>query len=654
MSTDTAAAPKQEYTFQAEIKRLLDLLSHSLYQNREITLRELISNASDSLNKFRHVQLTDGQYRTDDVLEITLEPDKTARTLTIRDNGVGLTHDELVANLGTIAHSGSLEFLNQLSGDAKQDLSLIGQFGVGFYSAFMLAERVEVLTKSYRDDRGWRWESSGDGRFTIEPVEGLARGAQVKLHLKADLDEFTDTWRLKQIVRKYSTFIPQPIKLEGEQLNEQRPIWVEPKSQLTSEQYAGFYQHLTHRTDEQPLWHLHLSSDSPLQFHAVLYCPPSNFELLGYGRIEHGQSLCAKRILVQDDCRDLLPEYLRFLYGLVDSADLPLNISRETLQDSTIVGKIRKVLTKKVLDHLAKMAADDAPAYRTFYEQFGMILRTGISIDFENREKVAKLLRFHSTHEAAVPETDTDDDNDNGDGDGQPALISLDDYIQRAPAEQKQIYFLGGPDLESARKNPNLEIFLRKKLEVLLLDDAIDEMMLSNLHTYEGRDLRSIEAADLEFPPETEAEKAAKAADEAQADKPSAPPAGFERVLELFRETLGDLVSEVRESKRLTDSPCCLVNPRGAMGTQLQKIMKMTTKDFEMSKRILEVNPSSGLIQRLSTLSANPEQNSFIQDCGRQLYASALMLEGILDEPQEIVSRMQTFMDQLAAQREPK
>lgn len=634
MSAETEKSDKQEYTFQAEIKRLLELLSHSLYQNREITIRELVSNASDSLNKLRHIQLTDEQYRTDDPLEIVLEPNKEEHTLTIRDNGIGLTHDELVANLGTIAHSGSLEFLNNLSGDAKQDLSLIGQFGVGFYSAFMLADRVEVLTRSYHDEQGWRWESTGDGRFTIEPAEGLPRGAQVRLHLKPDLDEFSDPWRLKQIIRKYSTFVPQPIKLEGEQLNEQRPIWVEPKSQLTDEQYAGFYQHLTHRTDEKPLWHLHLASDSPLQFHAVLYCPPSNIELMGFGRIEHGLHLCAKRMLVQDDCRELLPEYLRFLFGLVDSADLPLNISRETLQDSSIVGKIRKVLTKRVLDHLAKLAEDDAAAYRTFYEQFGMILRTGTSIDFENREKVAKLLRFHSTNSQ-----DAD------------AWTSLDEYVQRAPADQKQIYFLGGPDLASARKNPNLEIFLRKKLEVLLLDDAMDEMMLSNLHQYDGRELKSIEAADLEFP-EQKAEE--KSADEAKAENESStPPGGFEHVLVLFRRALGDLVSEVRESKRLTDSPCCLVNPRGAMGTQLQKIMKMTTKDFEMSKRILEVNPSSRLVKRLCELSANPDQADFIQECGRQLYSNALLMEGILPDPQDIVSRMQGFMDQLAEKRSP-
>ena len=291
----------QEFTFQTEIKQLLHILSHSLYQNREIALRELISNASDSLNKLRHIQLSDEQYRDDAPLEITLEPDKEAKLLVIRDNGIGLTHDELVQNLGTIAHSGSKEFLRSLAAKAEgaeatpsADLSLIGQFGVGFYAAFMLADKVEVVTRSYREQTGWRWESDGSGRFTITAVEGdVPRGAQIRLHLKDDMDEFTDPNRLKFIVRKYSTFVPHPIKLATDILNEQKPIWVEPKNQVTDEQHAGFYQWLTHHSEEKPLWHLHLSSDSPIQFHSILYCPPSNFELMGFGQIEHGINLCA-------------------------------------------------------------------------------------------------------------------------------------------------------------------------------------------------------------------------------------------------------------------------------------------------------------------------------------------------------------------------
>lgn len=627
----SAATEKEKFTFQAEIKQLLHLLSHSLYQHRDIAIRELVSNASDSLNKMRHIALTDSNHRDETPLEIVIEPDKEQRVLTIRDNGIGLTHEELIANLGTIAHSGSLEFLNKLSGDAKADLSLIGQFGVGFYSAFMLADRVEVITRGYRDEQGWRWESDGTGSYSIEPAENIPRGAQIRLHLKEGLDEFTDPPRVKHIIRKYSTFVPHPIKLNGEQLNEQRPIWVEPKSQLTDEQYHGFYQWLTHHTDEKPLWHLHLASDSPLQFHAILYCPPTNLELLGFGPLEHGLHLCAKRILVQDDCRELVPEYLRFLYGLVDSADLPLNVSRETLQDNSLLRKIRKVLTKRVLDHLADVAQEQPEVYKTFYQQFGPILRTGIGTDFENRDRIAKLLRFQSSQ--------SEDPN---------ALVSLDEYIERMSEKQTQIYFVTGPDLPAIRRNPNLEIFRKKKLEVLFLTDPIDEFVLSHLHTYEGKRLISIDAADVEFP-----ETAAEETTEEEQAQTKSKPTGFERVLDLFRKALGDRVAEVRESKRLIDSPCCLVNPAGTVSAQLQKVLSLTSQDFEMSKQILEVNPSNPLIRRLCDLSSNAEHDGFIQECGQQLCANAMLMEGLLPDPQDVVHRVQDFMAELAQKRSP-
>ncbi len=471
--TDTA--DKQQFTFQAEIAQLLHILSHSLYQNREIALRELVSNASDALNKLRHVQLTEAQYRDDAPLEITLKPEKEARILTVQDNGVGLTHDELVQNLGTIAHSGSKEFLSRLaqSSENQGDLSLIGQFGVGFYSAFMLADKVVVLTRSYKEQSGWRWESDGSGRFSIEPAEGdVPRGAQIQLHLKADLDEFLEPYRLKDVVRRYSTFVPFPVKVEGEQVNEQRPIWVEPKSQVTEEQYDGFYQWLSHRSTEKPLWHLHLAADSPLQFQAILYCPATNFELLGFGRMEHGLHLCAKRILVQSDNQDLLPDYLHFLYGLVDSADLPLNVSRETLQDHLVIPKLKKVLTKKVLDHLSTLAEEQPADYRKFHDEFGSILRTGIASDFENREKVASLLRFSSTQ-----------------GEDRTAVVSLDDYVKRAAEGQSQIYYLTGLSEETLAAHPRLTAFRQRNLEVLLLTDPVDEFALAQLRRYKDNDL---------------------------------------------------------------------------------------------------------------------------------------------------------------------
>ena len=629
----------QEFTFQTEIKQLLHILSHSLYQNREIALRELISNASDSLNKLRHLQLAEKQWRDENPLEVTLQPHKEARILVIQDNGVGLTQEELIQNLGTIAHSGSKEFFQNLvssgKGDGSPDLSLIGQFGVGFYSAFMLADKVEVVTRSYRETTGWRWESDGSGRYSITAAgDEVPRGAQIQLHLKEQLEEFLDPNRLKHIVRRYSTFVPFPILLEGAVLNEQKPIWVEPKSQVSDDQHNAFYQWLTHRTEEQPLWRLHLSSDSPIQFHAILYCPPTNFELLGFGENQHGLNLCAKRILVQDDCRDLLPDYLRFLYGVVDSADLPLNVSRETLQDHRLLPKLKKVLTRKVLDHLASLATEDAAAFQTFTRQFGSILRTGIGQDFENRERIAKLMRFQSTQTVGsgleLPESN------------EFRRTSLDEYLSRAAVGQEQIYYLAGTQVDAMSRHPHLEAFRKRGLEVLFLDDPVDEFALTQLRSFEGKDLISIDSADVRFPESTNPT--------VESEKPQAP-GNFTRVLELFRGALDKRVADVRLSERLTDSTCCLVNSEGTMSSQLQKVLSTTMKGFEMSKRVFEVNPHARLTERLCELAGNPENDEFIRDCGRQLYSDALLLDGLIPDAEEVTNRSLRFMEELSRTR---
>ena len=628
----TETAP-QEFTFQAEIKQLLHLLSHSLYQNREIAIRELISNASDALDKFRHLALTNNEIPNDAPLEITLEPNEAESLLVIRDNGIGMTHDELVKNLGTIAHSGSLEFLRnaaQQEQDPANKLSLIGQFGVGFYSSFMLADRVEVLSRSYQSTECWKWESDGSGRFTVEPHTELTRGTQIRLHLKADLKEFTQPWRLKSVLKQYSTFVPHPIRLADEVVNDQKPIWVEPKSNVTDEQYQKFYEHLTHGMGDKPLWHLHLTADSPFQFHSILYCPETNVERLGFGRAEHGLQLCAKRILVQHNCRELLPDYLRFLHGLVDSADLPLNVSREALQDNTVFRKIKKVLTKKVLSQLESVAASNPDEYLTFYRQFGITLREGLHLDYEHREELAGLLRFATS---ALPP----------DADAPESLTGFADYLKRSPEGQKQIYFVGGPDRKSLEKNPNLEVFRRKKLEVLFVTDPVDEFVLANLQSFQGHDLVAIDSSKIEFPPASEADKAAETQAEEQ-QSAAAGTSGFQRVLELFREELNNTVTEVRPSKRLSDSVCCLVNPEGSMSAQLQKVLSMSDRQLPASKKILEVNPSAPLIARLSGISHYAEQAGFIRQCGRQLFANALLLEGVPLDPSELVARVQGFM----------
>jgi molecular chaperone HtpG len=633
-----AVIDRQEYAFQAEIKQVLHLLSHSLYQSREIALRELISNASDALDKMRYIALTDEAQRDSGALEIVVEGREADRQLVIRDTGIGMTHDELVTNLGTIAHSGSGEFLKALaaakSEQEKSEISLIGQFGVGFYAAFMIADRVRVRTRGYAEESGWEWESEGTGTFTITPVdEKLPRGTEVVLHLKEDAKDFTSPWRLKDIVRRYSSFVPYPIRLgaDGEVINDQKPIWVEPKNQVTEEQYVRFYQHLTHHPEEKPLWHLHMAADSPIQFRAIVYCPPTNLEKLGFNRLEHGLNLCAKRVLVQSDCKELMPEYLRFLRGLVDSEDLPLNVSRETLQDNSVIRKIRTSLVKGVLDRLERLAQDDADKFRAFYDQFGRTLKEGLIVDPANKERIAKLLRFPSSR-----------------GDDPAITVSLDEYLARMPEGQSRIYYLGGTDLSSLAKSPNLEIFRRKRLEVLYLTDPIDEFAVSSLHSYQGKELTSIDSSDLDLP-----ETGPTVEPDQSAGESAAKESGFSRVLELFKSALGQRVSEVRESKRLTDSPCCLVNAEGGMSTQMQRLLKMANKDFSESARILEVNPSAPLVRRLCRLSANDQHDEFIKNCARQLWTNAMILDGLTPEPEDMVARVQSFMTEAAEKRSP-
>lgn len=631
----TVESSKEQFTFQAEISRLLHLLSESLYQNREITIRELVSNASDALDKLRHASLTDSAIDVSD-LQITVEPDKEKNLLIIRDNGIGMTHDELVQNLGTIAHSGSLQFLEKLKqSGGNDDVSLIGQFGVGFYSAFMLAEKVEVRTRSFAEDRGWIWESTGDGSFTIaEPDEALNRGTELRLHLKKGLDEFTEPTRLKFILRKYSTFVPHPIKVEDEHVNDQPPIWVEPKSSVTDEQYQNFYEYLTHFPGQQPKWHLHLTADSPFQFHSILYCPDANLERMGFGRAEHGLHLCARRILVQNDNRDLLPDYLRFLRGIVDSADLPLNVSREALQDNTVFQKMKKVITKKVLDHLDSIAGDDTEAYAAFYREFGPILREGVGEDYDNRDRLAKLLRFQSTDSSA----------ENG-------LVSLAGYCERAAEDQKQIYFITGTDAAAVMNDPNLEIFRERKLEVLILTDPVDEYVLTSLMEFDDRKITSVDSADLELPGESSADDDDEGSPENEKSDSDDVPNGFETVLSLIKEALGDQVEDVRRSERLTESACCLVNSKGAQSTAMQKVLQVNMPDFEMSKMILEINPKATLVQRLCEIAVNEDNSGFIKTCGQQLYSNAMIMAGLAPNGNEMAARVQDFMMQLAQQR---
>jgi len=505
---------------------------------------------------------------------------------------------------------------------------------VGFYSSFMLASRVEVRTRSIHEETGWIWESTGDGAFTIEAAEeALEPGTEIRLHLKEKMDEFTEEARLKFILRKYSTFVPHAVYLGEEHVNNQPPIWVEPKSSLTDEDYKTFFEYLTH-PGQTAKWHLHLSADSPFQFHSILYCPETNLEKMGFGKSEHGLHLCAKRVLVQNDNRELLPDYLRFMRGIVDSADLPLNVSREALQDNMVFVKMRRVITKKVLDHLDGLAADDAATFADFYREYGSVLREGVGEDFDNRERLGRLLRFQSTDSTA-----------------EDGLVSLAGYCERAGEDQKQIYFITATDAAAAMRDPNLEIFRKRNLEVLVLTDPADEYILTTLGSFEERDVVSVDSAELELPKSDSSADEDADQDDKDKSEETETHAGFDRVLELIKEAVSDQVEDVRRSERLTESACCLVNAQGSMSTTMQKVLQINTPDFELSKMILEINPDAALIARLCDISANDDNADFIRNCGRQLHANAMILAGLAPDGNALADRTQDFMLNLAADR---
>ncbi|NNJ24014.1 molecular chaperone HtpG [Alienimonas chondri] len=621
----------ETHEFQSDIAKLLRLLSQSLYQNREVAVRELVSNASDALDKYRLLSLREEDVPTADDLQIVVTPDAEAKTLTIADNGVGMTHDDLIENLGTIAHSGTEGFSQGLEGNDAD--SLIGQFGVGFYAAFMLAESVEVRTRSYREEGGWKWTSAGTGSFEIDQIAMPEHGTEVVLHLRDDAKDFADPQRVEYVLKRYSSFVPHPIRLAGLSsdgepgetlhVNDQPPIWVEPKGSVTPEQHRQFFGYLSGQVGANPLWNLHLSLDSPLEIKSILYCPPMNPELMGLGRAEHGLHLCARRVLVQSDCDKLLPEYLRFLYGLVDSSDLPLNVSRQALQDDTVFRKIRQVLTGKVLSRLSKLAENEPKTYQEFYEQFGTTLREGVATDNVNRDKIAELLRFRTI-------------------DAPDEMSGLKAYVEGMKEGQTQIFHVGGRDAEAVKRRPTLEAFTARGLNVLLLTDPVDEIVLSTLDEYDGKKFVSVESAEADLPPLPES-------DDEKDDRPEpAAPAGLEAVLGLFREALGDETEEIRQTDKLTGSPCRLVTPGGGLSPQLQSVLGANDKNFKPPKRILEVNPRHPLVRRLADLSVNAQNGDFIKSCGRQLFDNALLMSGMVPDPTELAARAERFMTDAA------
>ncbi len=595
---------KQTLGFQTEVRQLLDLMIHSLYSDKDIFLRELISNASDAADKLRFEALRDESlYEGDSDLKIQVLVDREARTLTIVDNGIGMTRDEVIENIGTIARSGTRRFFESLSGDQAKDARLIGQFGVGFYSAFMVADRVTLHTRraGAPADQGVIWESTGAGEYTVEIVERRERGTSIVLHLREGEDEFLDPHRLQAIVRRYSDHITLPIVMLDsngmpETINKASALWARPKSEVTELEYDEFYKHVAHDIDP-PLAHLHSRVEGKQEYTALLFIPRrAPFDLFDRDR-RYGVKLYVRRVFIMDDAEQLMPNYLRFVRGVIDAADLPLNVSREILQKSRDIDTIRSGATRKVLDLLAELAEREPEKYATFWTEFGVVLKEGIVEDAANRERVAKLLRFQSTSES---------------GDG----VSLADYIGRMVEGQDKIYYVTGESVAAARRSPHLEIFRRKGIEVLLLTDRIDEWLVSHLAEFDGKALRSVAKGDLDLKGIGQGEE--------PTETPEAEDAEWKAFTERMAKVLGGRVKEVRLSHRLTESPACLVAGEHDLGIHLERLLKAAGQKTPGSLPVLEINAGHPLVTRLRAESADDR----FADWTSLLFDQAVLAEG--------------------------
>lgn len=625
----------ETHEFQTEVNQLLKLMIHALYSNKEIFLRELISNASDALDKLRFAAVSDDKLNEgDDPLAITIGFDKEARTVTIADNGIGMTRDEVVSNIGTIANSGTKKFLESMTGDQAKDSNLIGQFGVGFYSSFIVADEVTLETRKAGTQEGTRWTSKGEGEYTLEEFAKEGKGTTITLHLKEDMDEFLDRFRLKNIVTTYSDHINFPIQMkktewdeeakedkeldELEQVNKATAIWTQPKSELSDEDYKNFYQTISHDFQE-PAAHIHNKVEGTLEYTSLLYIPKkAPFDLYDRDR-RYGLKLYVKRVFIMDDAEHLMPTYLRFVRGVIDSADLPLNVSREILQSNKVVDKIRSASVKRILDHLAKMAKnDESDDYSTFWDEFGQVLKEGLVEDFANKDKIAKLLRFSTTHDEKVEQR-----------------IALQDYVDRMAEDQEAIYYIVADTHAAAKGSPHLEMFRKKGIEVLLLSDRIDEWLVSHLTEFEGKQLKSITSADLkEF--DEEAEKELSEEDKKQR----------EALTEKVQNALGeDRVKEVKITHRLTDSPACVVNAEGDMSAHMVRMMEQMGQEVPKQKPVLELNPDHTLVKKLEAL----DNEETIKEWSLFLLEQAQLAEGDqLEEPAAFIKRMNSLLANVA------
>lgn len=609
----------QNMEFQAEVRQLLDIVVNSLYTDRDVFVRELISNASDALEKFRLVSLMESDWDKSLPLEINIETNEKENSLVISDTGIGMTREELVENLGTIAHSGSREFLKHLAEGDKKDAQFIGQFGVGFYSAFMVASSVRVESLSYRPGPGgWEWFSDGTGSYTINKAEGLSRGTRIIINLKEDAREFSDAGRIKNIIRQYSNFVPFDIKVNGEKVNTVQAIWARSKSEINDEEYNEFFKFLTNSFLE-PVYRLHLSSDAPLQINALFFVPADNPERFGLGRLDPGVNLYSRRVLIQQNARDILPEYLRFVKGVVDSEDLPLNISRETAQNSRLVAKMKKFLTRRFISFLEEESSRDKERFQIFWDKFGQFIKEGCVSDQDNRDQLARLLRFQSSRA------------------GSGEAVTLTEYIGRMKDGQKAVYYINGPSRETIESGPYLEAFRERDIEVLYLLDPVDDFVMTTLQEFQGKKLVSADQADLELPP----------ADEPGAGgQESLLPEETRSLAAWMKEILGEMVSDVRESGRLVNSPAMVVNPDQMFTTSMQRIMQAADREFGgIGPKVLEINPKNSIIIKLARLRKSGADEDLLRSCVEQIADNAFLSAGLPGNRGNTIERIYRIMD---------
>jgi molecular chaperone HtpG len=628
----TVDSQKETLEFQTEVKQLLHLMIHSLYSNKEIFLRELVSNGSDACDKLRFEALAnDSLYDGDTQLGIRIDFDKDARTVTVTDSGIGMTRDEVVDNVGTIAKSGTRQFFESLTGDQANDTQLIGQFGVGFYSAFIVADKVTLTTRhaSLPAEQGVRWISGGDGSYTLETVEKATRGTEIVLHLRADEDEFLDGYRLRNIIHKYSDHIPLPIEMkkqaagdeeasdEYEAVNKASALWTRPRSEITDEEYTEFYKHVAHDFEDPMRW-VHSHVEGSQAYKSLFYIPArAPFDL--YDRdSRHGIKLYVRRVFIMDDAEQLMPYYLRFVRGLVDSDDLPLNVSREILQHNKLIDTIRAGSVKKVLGLLENMASDKPELYTTFWKQFGNVMKEGPGEDHANRERIAKLLRFASSA--------TDDEQQD---------VSLDDYISRMKDGQEKIYYVTADSFAAAKDSPHLQIFRRKGIEVLLLSDRVDEWLVSHLNEYDGKPLASVAKGELDLD---------KLADEAEKEAAKKTEDEFADLVKRMQEALDARVKEVRVSRRLTESPSCLVMNEQDMAVHMQQMLKQAGHEVPVTLPVLEINPGHPLVSRLK----DEADETRLADWSNILLDQAMLSEGgQLEDPVGFVNRLNDLLQSM-------